>query len=186
MPVVVVPYRTEWPVQFEEIAATLHAALENVPDVAIEHVGSTAVPGLAAKPILDIDVIVDAAQLPAAIRSLESIGYVHRGNLGVEGREAFFSPDDAPSRHVYVCERGALSVRNHLAVRDTLRKRPDLRDTYGAVKLALGADPEMDIDAYLTGKSPVLQHVLAEGDFAIEELDAIFALNTGQLPNPVR
>nr|WP_242703299.1 GrpB family protein [Paenarthrobacter ureafaciens] len=94
-------------------------------------------PGLAAKPILDIDVIVDGAEMSAAVAALGSAGYVHRGDLGVVDREAFHAPDANPRRNVYVCRAGTLNVRNHLAVRDVLRVREDLRDEYGAVKLAL-------------------------------------------------
>ena len=93
------------------------------------------------------------------------------------GREAFHAPD-APRRNVYVCTAGTTNVRNHLAVRDVLRSRDDLRDAYAAVKRALAADPAMDIDTYLAGKSAVLQEVLeASGEFSDEELAAIRRLN---------
>ncbi len=80
---------------------------------------------------------------------------------------------------MYVCTRGTLNVRNHLAVRDVLRRRPDLREEYGAVKLALAADPRRDVAAYLAGKTAVLQKVLAAatGEFTEEELLRIRRLN---------
>jgi GrpB-like predicted nucleotidyltransferase (UPF0157 family) len=159
------------------VAAELRRALADVESASVEHVGSTSVPGLAAKPILDIDVMVDSRDVAAAVEALETIGYRHRGDLGVTGREAFEPPDQDPQRHVYVCEAGTLNVRNHLAVRDVLRERDDLRDQYGAVKLALAEDPEMDIDAYLAGKSAVLQKVLAESDLTDEERTQIWKLN---------
>ncbi len=135
-------------------------------------------PGLAAKPILDIDIIVPPADVPAAIEALAGIAYVHRGDLGVVGREAFRAPDDSPRRHVYVCESGTMNVRNHLAVRDTLRAHEDLRDAYAEVKLALACDPGQHIDAYIAGKSAVLQRVLAaSGEFSDDEMLAIHRLN---------
>jgi len=137
MAIEVVAYSPEWPVQFERVAGDLTAALTSVPGATVEHVGSTSVPGLAAKPILDIDVLVDPRYATDAIAALARIGYVHRGDLGVVGREAFDAPDDEPRRNVYVCQAGTLNVRNHLAVRDVLRRREDLRDEYAAVKLAL-------------------------------------------------
>lgn len=143
----------------------------------VEHVGSTAVPGLAAKPILDIDVIVDGAEMPAAVAAMVSIGYVHRGDLGVADREAFHAPDESPRRNVYLCRAGTLNVRNHLAVRDLLRKRADLRDEYAAVKLGLAAEPDMDISTYIARKSAVLQKVLAESDLTAEERLRILRLN---------
>lgn len=177
MAIEVVPYSEDWPVQFERVAATLRPALVEVPGASIEHVGSTSVPGLAAKPVLDIDVIVEPALVPAAVAALESVGYAHRGDLGVTGREAFTPPDDDPHRNVYVCAGGTLNVRNHLAVRDVLRRRDDLRDVYAVVKLALAADPGMDIDSYIAGKSLVLQKVLAEADLTEDERLRIWRLN---------
>ncbi|CAI9416127.1 GrpB family protein [Nocardioides sp. T2.26MG-1] len=177
MPVVVVPYSSDWPVWFERVAADLRAALAEVPAAVVEHVGSTSVPGLAAKPVIDIDVIVAGSDVGAAIAALEALGYVHLGDLGVADREAFRAPDDDPRRHVYVCRAGTLNVRNHLAVRDVLRARPDLRDEYGAVKLALASDPAMDIDTYIARKSPVLQKVLAASDLTDEERLEILRLN---------
>jgi len=173
----VVEYRAEWADQFERVAAILRDALLHVPTASVEHVGSTSVPGLAAKPILDIDVLVDARDVPAAIEALAAIHYEHRGDLGVPGREAFQAPDTHPRRNVYVCETGTLNVRNHLAVRDVLRRREDLRDTYGAVKLGLAADPAMDIDTYIARKSTVLQRVLAESDLTENEKKQIWRLN---------
>ena len=177
MPIVVTPYSDDWPALFAQVARPLREAVAGVPGAVVEHVGSTAVPGLAAKPILDVDVIVAPDDVPSAVRALGAIGYAHRGDLGVTGREAFDAPDVDPARHVYVCARGTLHVRNHLAVRDVLRRRDDLRDEYAAVKLALAADPQMDIGAYLAGKSAVLQKVLAESDLTTEELRRIHRLN---------
>jgi GrpB-like predicted nucleotidyltransferase (UPF0157 family) len=162
MPVELVAYREEWPTQFGLIADQLWKALANVASAQVEHVGSTAVPGLLAKPILDIDVIVDARAVPRAVVALEAIGYRHRGHLGLVGREAFYPPDNDPRRNVYVCEAGSLNVRNHLAVRDVLRERDDLRDQYAEVKSLLARDPAMDINTYIEGKTDVLQLVLAE------------------------
>jgi GrpB-like predicted nucleotidyltransferase (UPF0157 family) len=70
---------------------------------------------------------------------------------------------------VYVCEAGTLNLRNHLAVREVLRRRDDLRDEYAAVKSALAADPDMDISRYIAGKSDVLQRVLGESSLVTEQ-----------------
>ena len=174
----VVPWSADWARDFERVSADLCTALATVPGTRIEHVGSTAVPGLAAKPILDIDVIVSRADVAAAVEALTVIGYVHRGDLGVVGREAFHPPDEQPRRNVYVCEDGTTNVRNHLAVRDTLKARDDLRDAYAEVKLALADDPEVDIDTYIARKSAVVSRVLeASGEFSASELVAIRRLN---------
>lgn len=179
VPVEVAPYSARWPELFDILGQDLGRALEDVPIVAIEHVGSTAVPGLAAKPILDIDidVVVEREHLAAAISALADAGYVHRGDLGVTDREALDAPDEHPRRNVYVCVEGSLHLRNHLAVRDLLRRRSDLRDRYGAVKSALSREPEMDIETYIARKSGILQEVLALSDLSDEERARILALN---------
>lgn len=177
MAIVVVPYSPTWPEDFERVAGELRRGLASEPSARVEHVGSTSVPGLAAKPVLDIDVIVEPDGVADAVTALESLGYVHRGDLGVTGREAFHAPDDDPRRHVYVCQAGTLHVRNHLAVREVLRSRPDLRDEYAAVKLSLAQQPDMDIETYLARKSAVLQRVLAESDLTEAERWEILRLN---------
>jgi GrpB-like predicted nucleotidyltransferase (UPF0157 family) len=176
--IVVVAPAPEWAAQYRNVARDLAALLSGVSVEAIEHVGSTSVPGLPAKPILDIDIIVQREKIPMAIEALEQAGYVHLGDLGVTDREAFKAPDEKPPCNVYLCVADTLHVRNHLAVRDTLRARPDLRDRYGAVKVQLAAEPGMNITRYLAGKSPILQEILALSDFSAEEKQTIFELNT--------
>lgn len=177
VPVEVVPYSPRWLGQFDRVARTLRGGLSEVTSAEVEHVGSTSVPGLAAKPILDIDVVVVGEEMAVAIAAMETIGYAHRGDLGVTDREAFEAPDDGLRRNVYVCRRGSLSLRNHLAVRDVLRRRADLRDEYGAAKMALAADPDMDIETYIAGKSMVLQKVLAVAELTADERLQILRLN---------
>ena len=173
----VVPYSEDWPIQFAAVADELRRALEAVPIASVEHVGSTAVPGLAAKPVLDIDIVVEREHVVSAIAALSDAGYVHRGDLGVTDREALDAPDSHPRRNVYVCVQGTLHLRNHLAVREVLRRRSDLRDRYGAVKTELSRDPDMDIATYLAGKSGVLQDVLALSDLSEDEKALILQLN---------
>lgn len=176
----VVPYSEDWPLRFAAVAHDLHRALATVPIVSVEHVGSTAVPGRAAKPVIDIDIIVERQHVASAISALADVGYVHRGDLGITDREALAAPDDAPRRNVYVCVEGTLHLRNHLAVRAVLRRRSDLRDRYGAVKVELSSDPDMDIVSYLAGKSRVLQDVLMLSDLSEDEKAMILRLNTAR------
>ncbi|UTT62534.1 GrpB family protein [Microcella humidisoli] len=178
MSVDVVPYSVDWPAQFGAVANELQRALEAVPFLSIEHVGSTAVPGLAAKPVLDIDIVVERQHVGLAIAALAQAGYVHRGDLGITDREAMDAPDSQPRRNVYICVEGTLHLRNHLAVREVLRQRSDLRDRYGAVKTALSRVPDMDITTYIAGKSGVLQDVLALSDLTENEKALILQLNT--------
>jgi GrpB-like predicted nucleotidyltransferase (UPF0157 family) len=172
-----VPYDPTWPQQFARIGSSLARALGPI-DHSIEHVGSTSLPGLAAKPVLDIDVIVAQNDVDAAITALEAIGYQSQGDLGVPGRHSLQAPDDDPRRNVYLCEEGCLSVRNHLAVREILRGNRELRDEYAAVKLDLAARELASIDAYIAGKSAVLQKILAEAGLSQTERTDILAVNT--------
>ena len=103
--VIVVPYNDQWPIKFEKIKTEVFATLGKLA-VSIEHVRSTSVEGLWAKPIIDIDVIIsDNEFLPQVIDKLENIGYQYEGNLGIEGREAF-RYDNKPGfmlHHLYAC-----------------------------------------------------------------------------------
>ena len=123
LPIEVVAYNPRWPAIFEEIRARITSAMGDLA-LAIEHVGSTAVPGLAAKPIIDIDVVIRSHDdLLETIKRLATIGYVHHGELrnGPPGCEAFHRPPDAPIHHLFVCPRDNEQLRKHLAFRDYLR-----------------------------------------------------------------
>ena len=173
---VVVPYDPQWPHRFEEIAASLRDALGALPVVAIEHVGSTSVPDLAAKPVIDVDVVVTRDIVRAAVAAIASAGYEPLGEMGVPDRFAFRSPVGAPRQNIYVTVVGSLALRNHLGLRDTLRACPDLRDEYGAVKLALAARTD-DIDVYVDGKTDIVLRILQKVGLAQHELDELEGVN---------
>jgi GrpB-like predicted nucleotidyltransferase (UPF0157 family) len=175
--VVVVPYDPRWREQFLAVHAGLVAALEGVPVHSIEHVGSTAVEGLAAKPRIDVDVVVDRDHVEPASAALEAAGYAHLGDLGIPDRHAFRAPDADPPRNVYVVVDGCLALRNHLAVRDLLRRDAALRDEYSRHKLELASRDYADVDRYVLDKSPVVQRILAAAGFGADELAAIEAVN---------
>ncbi len=174
-----VAHSPEWARQFELVAGELATILAGVPVNAIEHVGSTSVPGLPAKPVLDVDVVVQRETVTSAIRALECGGYIHCGDLGLTDRVAFTATDERPSRNVYLCVADTLHLRNHLAVRDVLRARSDLRDRYGAVKQQLARKPGMTIDRYIAGKSAVLQEILAVSTLTDEERRRILEVTAG-------
>jgi GrpB-like predicted nucleotidyltransferase (UPF0157 family) len=156
----VVPYDPAWPALFEEIRAQLWDVLHDVA-LTVEHVGSTAVPGLAAKPIIDISVVVPSAdEVPLAIQRLAALGYTHLGNLGIEGREAFRRPPDSPRHNLYVCPQGSLGLRNHLAVRDYLRSHPEKIRAYGELKQELARRFPDDIESYVDGKTGLILEIL--------------------------
>ncbi|MFN3390824.1 MAG: GrpB family protein [Meiothermus ruber] len=172
-PIVVVDYDPTWPEVFERLRAPVWRAVQDFA-LAIEHVGSTSVPGLAAKPIIDMDVVIaSAALIPLAIERLGTLGYVHRGNLGIEGREAFQQPAHLPPHHLYVCLQDSVSLRNHLALRDYLRAYPAAVQAYGALKKRLAQEHAHNIEAYIEAKSDLILSMLAQTGFETEQIAAI-------------
>ena len=159
-PVVVVPYDPAWPAAFALLLDRLAPVLGELA-AGIEHVGSTAVPGLAAKPIVDVDVVIRHAEdLDETVRRLAALGYVHLGDLGIVGREAFRSAPGLPSHHLFVCASGAVPLQAHLTLRDALRGDPDLAFAYAALKRELAERYRDDRDAYSEGKSAFITAVL--------------------------
>ena len=179
-PIVIVDYDPAWPLHFEQLRRTIAAALGDVA-LSVEHVGSTSVPGLAAKPIIDISVVVrDDADVSAAIERLATIGYAHQGNLGIEGREAFGSPPGPIAHHLYVCPQRSPGLANHLAVRDHLRADPDAVREYGELKMRLAREFPHDIASYIAGKTDFLLQILRLRGFASQQLAAVEAANRRQ------
>lgn len=120
----VTAYDPRWPALFEALRDRADAALTGVAHVT-EHVGSTAVPGLDAKPIIDLDVVVpDKAAARAAVKALADAGWQHEGDLGITGREAFQPHGDAVYHHLYVVVAGSRPHRDHIDLRDFLRTHP--------------------------------------------------------------
>lgn len=175
--IVVVEHDPAWPAQFESLRSRIHPAVSDIA-AAIEHVGSTSVPGLAAKPIIDMVIVVpEAARIPEAIDRLAPLGYGHRGDLGVEGREAFSRPDDLPPHHLYLCPHGNLSLRNHLTLRDHLRAHEADARAYGALKKRLAREFTHDIDSYMDGKTDFIVGILRDHGFTPEQIEAIEKVN---------
>jgi GrpB-like predicted nucleotidyltransferase (UPF0157 family) len=176
-PLAVCEYDPGWPDAFARLAAVFEKGLSGIA-YRIEHVGSTSVPGLAAKPIIDIDIIVSMASLPHSIRALELIGYRHRGDLGIKDREAFFPPDGIDiEHHLYVCIEGALALRNHLVFRDWLKTHSEDRALYGDLKMNLAKRFPHDIDSFIAGKTEFIVFILSRCGLGDAELGDIRNVN---------
>ena len=155
-------YDPEWPSWFEEEATILRAALGSIAE-RIEHVGSTSVPGLAAKPVIDIQVSVTSLTPRGPIVApLVAIGYQHSIDP-IEPQHEFFSRgyhDDGYRKvHIHVCEVGSTWERRHLAFRDELRRDADAAAAYGALKRQLAADHPRDIFTYVDEKTDFIRSV---------------------------
>lgn len=165
-PIIIVVYDPNWPAQFEALRSPIAAALGDLA-LAIEHVGSTAVPGLAAKPIIDMDVVIaSASDLPAVLERLSTLGYRHEGDLGIPEREAFKPPPGSPPHHLYVCPIDSPALRQHLLLRDALRANPAERAAYQAVKEAAAIRFRDDRDAYTLAKTEVIAGILYRAEQA--------------------
>lgn len=176
MPIVVSPYDPAWPEHFELLRARVWPAVQPWA-TAMEHVGSTSVPGLAAKPVIDADVIVaDADALAHCIDALAPLGWTHLGERGIVGRHAFTRVPDLPPHNLYVCLAGSLGLRNHLILRDHLRAHAEDARAYGALKRAL-AGQASDMDAYVEGKTAFIVAILRQYDVDADALDQVIASN---------
>ena len=149
-----------WPAVFASIRDRILPAFSGMA-VHIEHIGSTAVAGLAAKPIIDLVVVVPSVRLvPDAIERLAFLGYEHEGDLGVPGREAFRGPTPDPAHHLYLSPSDSPSLAAHLRFRDALRADPALAAEYATLKRLLAATVGPDRAAYVAGKSAFVEAVL--------------------------
>jgi len=158
-PIEVVDYDPEWPRMFEAEAARLREALGDVA-VRVDHVGSTSVPGLAAKPTIDIQVSVpDVFDWDAYGPALERLGYQHTPDPEHRDYPFFGWPPNTLPRtlHIHVCRAGTEMERRHLAFRDRLRNDPAARDEYAALKRALALRHGNDVEAYAADKDPFIK-----------------------------
>jgi GrpB-like predicted nucleotidyltransferase (UPF0157 family) len=159
-PIIIEEYDALWPVQFDTIRSRIASALGTFA-AAIEHIGSTAVPGLPAKPIIDLDILLHStADLPAVISKLKALGYEHQGTLGIPGREAFRAPAHDVPHHLYVCLPGCQEYLRHIAFRDYLRTHPKDADAYASLKHNLSGRFSIDRDAYTQAKTEFIEKIL--------------------------
>ena len=150
------PYQSTWKTQFLSIQRLLQNTLKNT-IIGIEHVGSTAVPNLAAKAIIDIDIVYEKEAIFSQIcERLASLGYYHNGDQGVPKREAFKRKGgqskhpvlDTISHHLYACPLDSPELKRHLAFRDFLREHEWARLEYAAIKREIAEQTHQDKAAY--------------------------------------
>ena len=159
--VIVVPYDEAWKADFEAIKREIESAVGDL-IIGIEHVGSTSVEGLSAKPCIDMDIVIkDYSVFEAVTRKLETIGYFHQGDFGIKEREAFGFTDKPhlKNHHLYVCPQHSEELRRHITFRDFLRNHPEAVRQYSEVKeKAAQLFPE-DIDQYMQYKAPCIEEL---------------------------
>ena len=157
----VVPYDAEWKNDFEKIKSEIERAIGEL-IIGIEHVGSTAVEGMSAKPCIDIDVVIeDRTVLCAVVRGLAEIGYIHEGDLGIKDREAFKYADKPHlmMHHLYVCTQYSDELRRHVTFRNFLLHDPEAVKEYSLVKEKAAELYPNDIDQYMEYKSSCIEEL---------------------------
>lgn len=159
-PVIIVDYDPKWEMTFQALRDGIAPKLGELL-VCMEHVGSTSIPGMAAKPIIDIDIVVRSSEdIPPAIERLSSLGYRHVGDLGIAGREAFESPKGGAAHHLYLCSSESRALKRHITFRDYLRSHPREAKEYSALKKALSIEHRHDRVAYTDAKTEFVEDIL--------------------------
>ena len=162
--VVVLPYDVAWQSAFEKIKVEIEEAIGNLM-IGIEHVGSTSVAGMSAKPCIDIDVIIkDYSVFAAVVDGLKAIGYIHEGDLGIKDREAFRYADKPYllTHHLDVCPQYSEELQRHITFRDFLRSNPEAVKKYSLIKEKAAQLFPNDIDGYIEYKSPCIEELYKE------------------------
>jgi GrpB-like predicted nucleotidyltransferase (UPF0157 family) len=148
----IVPYDSNWPQQFTAIKAKLKELLGSRA-ASIEHIGSTAVPGLPAKPFIDIDIVLpDAAVMDTCRKLLENAGYEPRGSSYGDGVWAFMIRNPLPGQRVYLCPHDSVTHKKRMIFRDILRSSSDIAAAYTLLKKELAKRHTHDGDAYTAAK----------------------------------
>ena len=157
--VMVLPYDEAWKTAFEQIKEEISQALGDLA-IAIEHVGSTSVEGMSAKPCIDLDVVIaEESLLGEVVDKLGAIGYIHEGDLGIPGREAFRYTEKPHlmKHHLYVCPRDSEELRRRVTFREFLRANPKAAEKYSKTKETAAKLFPDDMDGYIAYKSPCIE-----------------------------
>ena len=158
--VVVEKWNPKWKDEFERIADSLgEDVIYN--SIKIEHVGSTSVEGLSAKPIIDLDIVIENDKFEIIKRLLKDKGYEHEGDLGIEGREAFSysGKEELMTHHLYVCPQDSKELFKHITFRNFLKNNPALASEYSKVKEQAAVLYPDDIDKYMEFKSEIIEKI---------------------------
>ena len=161
--IVVTAWSPVWTERFAQEAAAIRRIL-GANCAAVHHIGSTAVPGLCAKPIIDIlPVVYDLSLTDAAQAAFERIGYEYLGEFGIPGRRYLRKGGDERTHQIHIfAQSDRRNIERHLAVRDYLRTHPEAARQYGALKTALAARFPYDIEGYCDGKAAFMQRLERE------------------------
>ena len=158
----ILEFQQSWRNDFEIIASYINPSLIGT-SARIFHVGSTSIPGAIAKPIIDIDIVVrELAEIKNIQEKLESIGYVHQGDFGIFGREAFQQPPNLITHHLYLMQENSKPFLDHLDFKAALIMNPSLLEKYNNLKRSLENLLLINREAYTDSKSEFIRGVLED------------------------
>ena len=157
--VTVVDYDPGWPAQFEMESDRLRKVLGDE-ILSSEHIGSTSIPGMCAKPVIDILLVVrDIRRIDRFNESMHSLGYMAKGEFGIPGRRFFLRGIPLRTHHVHMFQSGSPEIQRHRDFRDYLTAHPEVARRYCELKRELASRHEFDIDAYCQGKDEFMKSV---------------------------
>ena len=158
--VVVEKWNPQWKDEYEKIVASLGKDII-YNSIKIEHVGSTSVEGLSAKPVIDLDIVIEKDKFAIIKELLNKKGYEHEGDLGIEGREAFSysGKEELMTHHLYVCPKDSKELFKHITFRNFLENNPALAAEYSKVKEQAAVLYPDDIDKYMEFKSKIIEKI---------------------------
>ena len=162
--VVVMPYDISWQSAFEKIKSEIEEAIGDL-ILGIEHIGSTSVEGMSAKPCIDMDVIIkDYSVFAEVVDALKAHGYIHEGDLGIKDREAFkyTNKPHLMMHHLYVCPQYSEELHRHITFREFLRCNPEAVRKYSLIKEKAAKLFPNDIDGYIEYKSSCIEELYKE------------------------
>ena len=158
--VVVEKWNPQWKYEYEKIVASLGKDII-YNSIKIEHVGSTSVEGLSAKPVIDLDIVIEKDKFAIIKELLNKKGYEYEGDLGIEGREAFSysGKEELMTHHLYVCPKNSKELFKHITFRNFLENNPALAAEYSKVKEQAAILYPDDIDKYMEFKSEIIEKI---------------------------
>ncbi|MBO8172343.1 MAG: GrpB family protein [Bacillaceae bacterium] len=165
----VVPYNPDWKRMFEQEAQRLQTVLEPLLP-RIHHIGSTAITGIRAKPIIDILVeVVDISRVDRYNRSMQQLGYEPKGAFGIAGRRFFIRGGNQRTHHVHIFQKGNPEIRRHVLFRDYLIAHPREAAEYSALKAELARKFPEEIEAYIEGKDGFIKKIDQQAEYWYQE-----------------
>lgn len=159
MRIIVTEYNPQWPGMFE-VEANQFQEVFGEELIAVNHIGSTSVPGLKAKPIIDImPVVRDIEVVDKFNDKMIGLGYEPMGEFGILGRRFFRKGEDVRTHHIHIFQLNSRDIERHLAFRDFLRQHVDDAKKYGELKEMLADRFPNDIEAYMDGKNELVKNL---------------------------